>query len=336
MANQVMKDKLWKLGLGIFGFLFVFGFIGAVYLSVTSTNKFPPRPDRIVDEWIAEKNLQEPVSITVMRGLNRGHVDVLYQKNWPGPTEEKLTYPLGNLVEPWIADAVLILSDRGELDLKAPISTYLQDLPADQGAMSLAAYLDHTAFVDDLVAEKPHFQRRELNYRLLKKTVEAVTGQSCDTFILESVVKPLELNDTYFEAATAEKPSCWFTTAEDLTKWAKMLNSNRLVKMKTQQRAMTPVTIGDGDKWLYGYGWRFQPWYGYRMMDATGMESDFGYAMIRVPQKNFSVLILSRAPREAFDPVAAGSDIARMYLQREFPDNYRYGEGGATLAQDKP
>ena len=325
--QRTWKRNLTKLGLGIFVFLFVFGFVGGIYLSIQATGKLPPRPDRILDAWMVEKGLDNPVSITILRGLNRGHVDLLYQKTWPETSGENTSFPLGELVEPWIAQAVLVLYDQEKIDLDVPVRTYLPQLPESEGMASVASYLDYTALLQDAVTAKETFKRTKKHYRMLSQLIEAVAEMPSQTFIKQTVIDPLEMADTEFRVATDDpiiNVGSWYTTASDFTRWARVLNSNRLVKMRTQLRAQTPTTLENGDRWLYGFGWRFEPWNGYRMVEASSFGSDSSYAILRLPQKNFTILILSQEPRAGFDPLSSGREIARIYLEREFPENYRF------------
>src|SRR4051794_900460 len=127
------------------------------------------------------------------------------------------------------ATSVLILAERGKIDLKAPVSRYLsgyaaggkEDVTVEQlmlhvsGAIPDNAITDYAAGPASAIAKalalKPatqpgaRFVYSDVNYIVLGELVKAVDGRSLDQFTAEEIYKPLGMADTSFLPDEAHK-----------------------------------------------------------------------------------------------------------------------------------
>lgn len=122
-------------------------------------------------------------------------------------------YGLGSCTKPFTAVAVLQLKEAGKVDLDAPISRYLDGLPAAWSAITVRQLLTHTSglpnyrpllnlaklsdpkytqpnAVVSLLASRPldfppgtRFEYSNTNYHLLGKLIEKVSGQSYGAYL---------------------------------------------------------------------------------------------------------------------------------------------------------
>lgn len=133
---------------------------------------------------------------------------------------------IGDVSAQFTATAILLLAERGEVDLDAPLSTYLQDLPAWASATTLAQLIHHVSGIPDYIgllvergfavtgtsptiadalaalgdvvdldfAPGKRWEYSNSNYFLLSQVVLAVTGDDLGTFLAAEVFEPLGLD----------------------------------------------------------------------------------------------------------------------------------------------
>lgn len=132
---------------------------------------------------------------------------------------------IGSTSKQFTATAILLLAERGEIDLEAPLSTYLPDLPAWAGQPTIAQLMHHESGIPDYVALllEQGFTLTEVtttadalaalsgvgdldfspgtewaysnsNYFLLSEVVRSVTGQDLAQFLDAEVFTPLKLD----------------------------------------------------------------------------------------------------------------------------------------------
>ncbi len=126
--------------------------------------------------------------------------------------------------------AVMMLVDRGQLDLDAPVYTYLPDFRGrDKDSITLRLLLTHRAglypwqpifyqaadvgeaydYIRDLpLAWRPREGRHysDLGFMLLGMVVERVSGQPLDAFVRDHLYRPLGLEHTGFRRPGAPGP----------------------------------------------------------------------------------------------------------------------------------
>ena len=125
------------------------------------------------------------------------------------------------------------------------------------------------------------FEYSNTGYVFLSAIIERVSGISFESFLSMRIFKPLnmrnsrvfnllskdrifearvfgkknkELNDlNYFDGVTGDGGV--YSSANDLLKWDQAIYQNRLVKKELQDEAFKPVTLENGEKSYYGFGW---------------------------------------------------------------------------------
>jgi CubicO group peptidase (beta-lactamase class C family) len=195
----------------------------------------PARMDQIV-RTSAEAN-EFSGSVLVARGdkilLDRGYG--LANREWLIPNGVDTKFRLGSITKQFTAVAIMILNERGLVDLDAPVKTWLPDAPAAWDKVTVRGLLAHTAgvpnftsfadfqakkalpvTVDGLIAlfrDRPlDFQPGEgrkysnSGYVLLTAVIEKASGQSYADFLAKTVFQPLGMNDSGYDSNAAVLP----------------------------------------------------------------------------------------------------------------------------------
>ncbi len=133
---------------------------------------------------------------------------------------------IGSVSKQFTATAILLLAERGKVDLDAPLSTYLPDLPAWASRPTIAQLIHHQSGIPDYIvllldrgftetgssatiadslaalgdvvdlrfAPGTSWEYSNSNYFLLSQVVQAVTGDDLPTFLTTEVFEPLGLD----------------------------------------------------------------------------------------------------------------------------------------------
>lgn len=209
----------------------------------------------------------------------------------------------------------------------------------------------------ELLAEhaRPHFRAGDRfeysnsGYMILAQIVEKVSGQRYARFLDETIFRPLGMNETavYDETkpaipnrASSYRPKSGgyeeidytpfnfiygednvVTTLNDLYKWDQALYGETLVHRASLEQAFKPAKLSDGSESQYGFGWNLQPMFGVPVVGHTGSWMGFRTAILRIPDKRTTVVVLSNAA-DFRAPLVAQS-IARIYLEGRVPDRNR-------------
>lgn len=165
--------------------------------------------------------------------LDRGYG--FANREWSIPNDGDTKFRLGSVTKQFTAVAVMILNERGLIDLDAPLKTWLPDAPAAWDGVTVRHLLAHTsgipnftafddyeslktlpATMDSLIArfrDRPlDFQPGEgwrysnSGYILLTAIVEKASGLSYAAFIAETVFEPLGMSDSGYDSHAAILP----------------------------------------------------------------------------------------------------------------------------------
>lgn len=134
--------------------------------------------------------------------------------------------------------AVMLLAERGRLDIEAPVKTYLPEFTGDgREALTVRHLLTHTsglrpglggrfdgggyaAAITAATTEKPEypagtrFRYSDINFILLGEVVHRVSGQPLDAFCAREIFEPLGMKETGFKPAAALRERIAPTTYE--------------------------------------------------------------------------------------------------------------------------
>ncbi|WP_342590883.1 serine hydrolase domain-containing protein [Olsenella profusa] len=181
-----------------------------------------PRGSELAD--VLDAYLAENAPATGVPGVAVAVVDpdgVRYQATLGDCPDAHETFLLGSLSKSVTAVAVMQLVEEGRIDLDTPVVNYVgtaADLP---DAVTVRSLLNQTSgfgyyesLADARVGESAgSFSYANANYDLLGRLVEAVSGQSLDSYLQESVFGPLGMADASADlAATPTVPGyrSWF------------------------------------------------------------------------------------------------------------------------------
>lgn len=160
--------------------------------------------------------------------LNKGYGWANPQKREPNTPSKR--FMIASVSKAFAAAAILLLQDRGLLDVHDPIGTHLEDYPEEVGeSVTIHHLLSHTSGIPDYINDFPlefklrqmtgwtpskddliaAFQDRPLSfypgsefhysnsgYVLLAKIVENVSGQPYDEYLWEHILSPLGMERT--------------------------------------------------------------------------------------------------------------------------------------------
>lgn len=131
------------------------------------------------------------------------------------PADRTTLFPINSATKSFTGVAILQLAEAGELDLDAPISTYLDDLPRAWRAVRVRQLLAHSSGLPNIVDENgliggggeaeawakvqtlpmdaapgERFAYNQTNYVLLGRLIETLSGRPFAQFLAERQFKP--------------------------------------------------------------------------------------------------------------------------------------------------
>jgi len=158
-------------------------------------------------------------------------------------------------------------------------------------------------------------------YVLLGALIRRVTGQFYGDLLRDSIFRPLAMADSriiseadivpnraagYRLESGALKNQEWvapalnttadgalYVTVRDLARWAKALDAGRAPSRRALDTAWTPVRLGDGAEYPYGFGWYLLDQRGHPRMSHTGSWQGFKTVIARYPEQGLTVIVLA-------------------------------------------
>lgn len=165
--------------------------------------------------------------------LDRGYG--FANREWNIPNDGDTKFRLASVTKQFTAVAIMILYERGLVDLDAPVKTYLPDAPAAWDAVTVRHLLTHTSGVpnftgfDDYEATKTlpatldsliaRFRDHPLDFQpgdgwtysnsgyiLLTAVIEKASGKPYAEFVTEALFQPLGMSDSGYDSHAAILP----------------------------------------------------------------------------------------------------------------------------------
>lgn len=156
-------------------------------------------------------------------------------REWSVPNDGDTKFRLGSVSKQFTAVAIMLLNERGLVDLDAPIKTYLADAPAAWDAVTTRQLLSHTSGVPDFtrfddfqeLKTRPatldsliaRFRDRPLDFQpgekwaysnsgyiLLTAIIEKAGGEPYARFVTENLFQPLGMADSGYDSHAAILP----------------------------------------------------------------------------------------------------------------------------------
>jgi CubicO group peptidase (beta-lactamase class C family) len=280
--------------------------------------------------------------------------------------EPNTIFRIGSLTKQFVAVTVMMLVERGLLSLDASAKTFLADMPASYNAITLRQLLTHTAGIPNytdipgfwaehsvravtpkeasayFMSRPPEFQPGEhfrysnSGYVLLGRIVEAVTGRSYGEFLLENILRPLRMDDTYYiDGATEDQRGAigyvktdvgyrnapfmsmtWplgsgglASSAIDLAKWQSALKTGQVIKIDALHSMHRQTILNDGSSVLYGIGWMIGTEGERPFLHHSGSIRGFASHMAWYPDEDTTIIVLSNV--QSFPAVQFGAKITQ-------------------------
>jgi CubicO group peptidase (beta-lactamase class C family) len=192
----------------------------ALFLAVAASAQDIARMEEVVQSYTA--NQQFMGSVLVAKGAN-----VLLSKGygsanleWDVPNSPSSKFRLGSITKQFTAASILLLQERGKLNIQDPVKKYMPDAPAAWDKITIYNLLTHTSGIPSFTSfpEYPkwepfattpteavgRFRDKPLDfapgekwsysnsgYVLLGYLIEKITGGSYETFVRENIFAPL-------------------------------------------------------------------------------------------------------------------------------------------------
>lgn len=185
------------------------------------------------------------------------------------------------------------------------------------------------------------------NYFLLGYIIEKITGKTYGQYLAENFFQPLGMTSSFYanDAKMIKNRAEGYTrtgeaienartismtqpyaagsilsTVEDLFKWQQAVQSYKLVKKETLEKALTKYKLANGTAVNYGYGWRFGFIQGSQTIWHGGLIDGFMSMGLYLPKEDVYVVVLSNcdcvSPENATAKLAAVA-IANPYSNKE-------------------
>jgi CubicO group peptidase (beta-lactamase class C family) len=123
------------------------------------------------------------------------------------------------------------------------------------------------------------------------------------------------VNAEYTDTSSDPAAGGLFSTAEDMTRWIQALVAGRIVSPATFEKAATPVTLSDGRRGAYGYGFMLVPFRGLHEVAHGGDISGFNTYFAVYPKERLAVVVLSNVGMRPPGPVPVAGDLVHQIVE---------------------
>ena len=249
-----------------------------------------------------------------------------------------LQMPLSTFVPDFPRAKEITLRDL--LTMRSGIPDYTDQPGFDKLALKPATPADILATVKQLPLDFDPGTRWEYsntNYVLLGMVIERASGESYGSSVNDKIFRPLNMIATQYGNAGASSPDVatgysfdgarmrpatpwdldWafaagglVSNALELAVWDTALLQGKVVNLADLREMWTPITLKDGTRIPYGYGWTIESLYGHREIDDNGDLPGYSGRNAIFPNDKFDVIVLANT--QAFD---AGPVVNRIFAQ---------------------
>lgn len=268
-------------------------------------------------------------------------------------------FRLGSLTKQFTAAAILQLQEQGRLDVNDPVDRYLPDYPHGS-EITIHQLLNHTSGTPDYEFLRPRaalrnavsldglmatfsgmpldfppgsqFNYSNSGYVILTRILEEVSGERYADYVAEHIFRPLGMEATGYEDASAILPHraagyIWDGTAYhnseffdisnaagagglvstvlDMYKWDRALYRGDVLGHASREAYFAPTVVTDEGAG-YAYGWLAKEISGRNYIMHTGGINGFSAAVIRYTDEELYVVVLSNVESRDVEAVAAG------------------------------
>ncbi|KAA6465523.1 beta-lactamase family protein [Acidobacteria bacterium AB60] len=211
----------------------VFSIVPAAFSQSTSTQK--QRMMQVVQNYVDNKSFMGDVLVAdgdqIVLKAAYGSADL----DWSVSNTVDTKFRIGSLTKQFTATSILLLQERGKLNVDEPAIKYLQNFPDAWSKVTIKNLLTHTSGIPNftgapgfgayelqdhtpeesvaLVRGKPldfepgtKFYYSNTNYVLLGEIIEHVSGMPYATFLRQNIFIPAGMNDTGVDVDSAIIP----------------------------------------------------------------------------------------------------------------------------------
>lgn len=273
------------------------------------------------------------------------------------PISASTVFNIGSTSKQFTGLAIAMAIDDGELSLDDDYRAYLPEMPDYGPTIRIEDLLRHTSGIRDwpvpfVMSGRDNFSGltqyrilefaknlRELNfepgtrssysntnYNLLAEIIERVYETDFDTWMRESIFKPLGMDHTYHRTrlglvienraigynqndegdyeswlnvgwgdVAAVGSSGIYTTVDDLARWALNFDEAKVGSRKALELMHTTRPLTDGRSNNYGFGLILRKHKGLDIVSHSGGAGGFTAELLRVPDEDLGVIILSNS-----------------------------------------
>ncbi len=206
----------------------------------------------------------------------------------------------------------------------------------------------------------PGTKRRYNNsgYVLLGSIIERLSGMSYGEFVKSRILKPLGMthsaygdnraviprrvrgyevdrgsfvNAPYLSMTQPYAAGALLSSVDDLAAWDGALFSGKVVGKESLDKIFTPFHLANGRSICYGYGWVVGRYEGISILEHGGGVNGFRAHVLRLPEHDTYVAILSNNASPERSPVILARTIAGIVISRPFPERVTVALDPATL-----
>lgn len=280
-------------------------------------------------------------------------------------------FAVGSVTKSFTGLAIMQLVEAGKVSLDAPVSTYLPDYPEPGRSIAIRHLLNHTSGIPNYVhlPEFPKNPRRDYTHEemlaffqtkpllfapgtafsysnsntyLLGMIIEKVSGKDYPTYVADNILKPLDLQNTYygdytrliknrvsgykpaaggFVNATQYSPTVPFSagammsTAADLLKYRRGVFESAAVSAEVRKLITTRDKLITGEVVSYALGClvvdKFE---GHAKISHAGDVFGFSAHYAYYPDDNVTIAVLTNGQGATMPPVSIEHKVAREVL----------------------
>ena len=210
-------------------------FNALLFLAVPCLAQDTARMDQVIQPYVANRQFMGAVLVArdgqVIYNKGYGSADL----EWDVPNSPGTKFRLGSVTKQFTAASILLLEERGKLNINDPVKKYLPGAPAAWDKITIYNLLTHTSGIpnftgfadyqklepfattsEQLVArfrDKPldfepgeKWQYSNSGYVLLGHLIEKITGDSYEKFVRENIFTPLGMKDSGYDSNSAVIP----------------------------------------------------------------------------------------------------------------------------------
>ena len=203
-----------------------------VFLTCSAWAQDVARMEQVIQSYTA--NQQFMGSVLVAKGadviLNKGYGYANLE--WDVPNSPATKFRLGSITKQFTAVSILLLQERGKLNIQDPVKKYMPDAPAAWDKITIYHLLTHTSGIPSFTGfpeytkweplattpaeEVAWFRDKRLDfapgekwsysnsgYVLLGYLIEKITSATYEKFVRENILIPLGMKDSGYDSNSA-------------------------------------------------------------------------------------------------------------------------------------